>query len=383
MSRNRNKMLFLQKNRTMKYWYEKTSVKITLYLFLGLILFYFHTNYSFLRACAAPHFYKEYITAAISIIAVYLNFLFFFPRFYKQNRYKEYWILVSVTILLSSALEMMIVAKEVWALLEPRIGELTLKYFLIESFFVTLRNGGLVLFAYVVSVILWLRREEGEMLVDLRKKYGLVDVKDIDQEGTFINIKQVLYCVQDRNVTSLYLTDGSVFLRYNSMNNLEQILGSEEFLRISRSTIVQKKQIEQINGSNVVMREFANEKDKPVLSVDISYSEIVEQVAANKALTEEGQPEPIPEEKRKKNINQDFSLNQRAEDIYHYILSNPNSKIKDIANAFDISYRSVTRYLTFLKENGLIKYSGAKRNGGYKVVSRRRKIKKKQNRQSE
>jgi predicted HTH transcriptional regulator len=167
------------------------------------------------------------------------------------------------------------------------------------------------------------------------------------------------------------------------MNNLEQILGSEEFLRISRSTIVQKKQIEQINGSNVVMREFANEKDKLVLSVDISYSEIVEQFAANKALTEEGQPEPVPEEKRKKNINQDFSLNQRAEDIYHYILSNPNSKIKDIANAFDISYRSVTRYLTFLKENGLIKYSGAKRNGGYKVVSRRRKIKKKQNRQSE
>lgn len=127
------------------------------------------------------------------------------------------------------------------------------------------------------------------------------------------------------------------------------------------------------------MREFANEKDKPVLSVDISYSEIVEQFAANKALTEEDQPEPVPE----KNINQDFSLNQRAEDIYHYILSNPNSKIKDIANAFDISYRSVTRYLTFLKENGLIKYSGAKRNGGYKVVSRRRKIKKKQNRQSE
>ena len=227
-------------------------------------------------------------------------------------------------------------------------------YYLLHTFLlVTLRNGGLVLFAYALNTILWLQRTKEERQFDLRKQFGLLDVKGHTRGNTFINTKQVLYCIQKRNVTSIHLTDGSTYLRYNSMNDLEELLGSEEFLRISRNVIVQKKRILQFNGINVEM-EGNDDGESISLEVGISYMEMVEEYM-EQLISERFWSEAE-------------IRNPKIELVYQYIKKHPNCKIEKICNGCHLTEGTLRRYLTVLKHNKRVEYRGSKKLGGYYAI---------------
>ena len=54
--------------------------------------------------------------------------------------------------------------------------------------------------------------------------------------------------------------------------------------------------------------------------------------------------------------------------IYSYIQKNPLAKHADIQQLVNKSDATIERYLKILKKNGLIKYVGAKKTGGFEII---------------
>lgn len=347
----------------MKHWYDRTSVHVIFHLLFLLAMWYFFGCNCWLRTGAYPDLYKEYLSGIIAITVIYLNYYLLFPKFYIQRKYNLYWCLSVLSVVISGAAEMVMVAPNLLNIYSKSgYTDLATNFLLKQSFLVTLRNGGLVLFAYALNTILWLQRTEEERQFDLRKQFGLLDVKGLKQGNTFVNTKQVLYCIQKRNVTSIHLTDGSTYHRYNSMNDLEELLGSEEFLRISRNVIVQKASISQINDNNVVMKESKSEENPLVFAICSSYTDIINTHQSYLNYTQEA-ASTEKEDSESKSTRQ----LEKIEIVYRYIKTHRFCSVKEISEACHIPYSSVTRYLALLKNSKRIKYKGSRKTGGYIV----------------
>ena len=337
----------------MKHWYDKTSVQVIFHLLFLLVMWYFFGCNCHLRPIAYPDGYKEYLSGVIAVSVIYLNYYLLFPKFYTQRKYDLYWCLSVFSVVISGAAEMVMVAPNLLNMYSKSgYTDLATHFLLEESLLVTLRNGGLVLFAYALNTILWLQRESEEKDFSLRKKFNFLEVRDKEHK-TLIRIRQICYCIQERNVTSIHLTDGSTYLRYNSMNDLEELLGSEEFLRISRNVIVQKKRILQLNGINVEM-EGNDDGESISLEVGISYMEMVEEYM-EQLISERFWSEAE-------------IRNPKIELVYQYIKKHPNCKIEKICNGCHLAEGTLKRYLTVLKHNKRVEYRGSKKLGGYYAI---------------
>ena len=337
----------------MKHWYDKTSVQVIFHLLFLLVMLYFFGFNCHLRPIAYPDGYKEYLSGVIAVSVIYLNYYLLFPKFYTQRKYNLYWCLSVFSVVISGAAEMVMVAPNLLNMYSKSgYTDLATHFLLEESLLVTLRNGGLVLFAYALNTILWLQRESEEKDFSLRKKFNFLEVRDKEHK-TLIRIRQICYCIQERNVTSIHLTDGSTYLRYNSMNDLEELLGREEFLRISRNVIVQKKRILQFNGINVEM-EGNDDGESISLEVGISYMEMVEEYM-EQLISERFWSEAE-------------IRNPKIELVYQYIKKHPNCKIEKICNGCHLAEGTLKRYLTVLKHNKRVEYRGSKKLGGYYAI---------------
>ena len=337
----------------MKHWYDRTSVHVIFHLLFLLVMLYFFGFNCHLRPIAYPDGYKEYLSGVIAVSVIYLNYYLLFPKFYTQRKYNLYWCLSVLSVVISGAAEMVMVAPNLLNMYSKSgYTDLATHFLLEESLLVTLRNGGLVLFAYALNTILWLQRESEEKDFSLRKKFNFLEVRDKEHK-TLIRIRQICYCIQERNVTSIHLTDGSTYLRYNSMNDLEELLGREEFLRISRNVIVQKKRILQFNGINVEM-EGNDDGESISLEVGISYMEMVEEYM-EQLISERFWSEAE-------------IRNPKIELVYQYIKKHPNCKIEKICNGCHLAEGTLKRYLTVLKHNKRVEYRGSKKLGGYYAI---------------
>lgn len=346
----------------MKHWYDRTSVHVIFHLLFLLAMWYFFGCNCWLRTAAYPDLYKEYLSGIIAIMVIYLNYYLLFPKFYTQRKYNLYWCLSVLSVVISGAAEMVMVAPNLLNMYsQSGYTDLATHFLLKESFLVTLRNGGLVLFAYALNTILWLQRESEEKDFSLRKKLNFLEVRDKEHK-TLIRIRQICYCIQERNVTSIHLTDGSTYLRYNSMNDLEELLGREEFLRISRNVIVQKASISQINDNNVVMKESKSEENPLVFVIGSSYTDIINTHQSYLNYTQEA-ASTEKEDSESKSTRQ----LEKIEIVYRYIKTHRFCSVKEISEACHIPYSSVTRYLALLKNSKRIKYKGSRKTGGYIV----------------
>lgn len=54
--------------------------------------------------------------------------------------------------------------------------------------------------------------------------------------------------------------------------------------------------------------------------------------------------------------------------LYRYIQQYPGNRAVDLANALELSRRTVERWLQQLKTNGKIEFRGASKTGGYHVI---------------
>ena len=232
--------------------------KILMHLVFCIIMLFFFGFNSCLRPVAYPALYKEYITGFIAIITIYLNYFLLFPKLYICRKYSSYWILTLCSVILSGCLEMLLVFPQLYKIYINYLNRhVMIESFIMNFFHVTFRNGGLVLFAYAVNEIQWLRKQTVEKENIIRTQYSLLDVKNEKHRTLFINTNDIYYCIQERNNSVILLMDGSQFVRYSSMNSLEKLLGEKEFVRISRNVIVPILQIKQWNKKTLTLNKVS------------------------------------------------------------------------------------------------------------------------------
>ena len=353
---------------------------LTHFLFCAVLLYFFGFNCR-LRPVAFPAVYKEYVAGGFAIITIYLNFLVLFPKLYTCRRYKEYWLYTIGSVVLSSCLEMILVYPQLYNIYISYSRPEMIETLTMDSFYVTIRNGGLTLFAYTINEIIWLKKQTAEKDSLVREKYNSLDVKDKKHQPLFILTGNIYYCEQDRNISVIHLLDGKQYVRYCSMNSLEELLGKTEFVRISRNVIVPKNYISNFKDNKIELEKNDNYSQSMVFRVSESYLEKV----VNQLNMEIKSP---PIQNSKKNINDPdskkisavtdiqsilevFNQNQKLLTVYHYISTHSNCKISDISDDCKISKGSVSRYLAKLTEHGLISYVGAKKTGGYTITQQK------------
>ena len=365
----------------MKVFHKPIYEKIlTHFLFCAVLLYFFGFNCR-LRPVAFPAVYKEYIAGGFAIITIYLNFWVLFPKLYTCRRYKEYWLYTIGSVVLSSCLEMILVYPQLYNIYISYSRPEMIETLTMDSFYVTIRNGGLTLFAYTINEIIWLKKQTAEKDSLVREKYNSLDVKDKKHQPLFILTGNIYYCEQDRNISVIHLLDGKQYVRYCSMNSLEELLGKTEFVRISRNVIVPKNYISNFKDNKIELGKNDNYSQPMVFRVSESYLEKV----VNQLNLEIKSP---PIQNSKKNINDPdskkisavtdiqsilevFNQNQKLLTVYHYISTHSNCKISDISDDCKISKGSVSRYLAKLTEHGLISYNGAKKTGGYTITQQK------------
>ena len=349
--------------------------------FCVIFLFCFGYNCN-LRPAAYPYIYKEFLTGLITLVVIYLNYLILFPKLYVIRKYKAFWLLTLCSIVISGCLEMLLVYPEVREIYIQNGETSHLKSNLIDDLFhVTLRNGGWVLFSFVVSEILKLKKQEQSKENALRKQCDFLDVRDLGYKDGFINIKDIYYCEQNQNIVTVHTINKEEYFRYCSMKRMEELLGPEEFIRISRNAIVSKKFISKYDDSQLELRKLNKFTNNIILPIGDSYKEqIIKQL---KLEMDEEDTYPVEEiEKSKKKHREthtffpkqrtrpeDFEHNPKLRAVYLHIKSHPGCKVNDICTTCRLPQGTVRRYIGFLMNKRLIQHSGSRRYGGYSVVS--------------
>ena len=348
------------------------------FLFCAIMLYFFGFNCR-LRPVAFPAVYKEYIAGVFAIITIYLNYLVLFPKLYTCRRYKEYWLYTIGSVVLSSFLEMLLVYPQLCSIYINRYNRPEMIEALTMDFlYVTIRNGGLTLFAYTINEIRWLKKQTEEKDSLVREKYDSLDVKDKKHQTLFILTGNIYYCEQDRNISVIHLLDGKHYVRYCSMGSLENLLGDKEFIRISRNVIVPVCMVLKCNGNDLWLKKTVYTTESPKFRISDTYlSQVVNQLELRMPQRNTRTAQDIPPtvdlvKKDQPNLHdllEECNHNPKLLTIYHYIFAHPNCKIGDICNSSKLSKGSVCRYLAKLTDLEVIRYNGAKKNGGYSIVS--------------
>ena len=350
--------------------------------FCIVLIFLFGYNCR-LRPAAYPALYKEYISGLIVLVAIYTNYCFLFPKLYTCRKYKAYWAFTLLSILLSGFLEILLVSPQLFYIYSLRnlSSSKIIEYVVMDSMYVVIRNGGLVLFSYAISEIQWLQKQTAEKATIVRKQYDSLDVKDENHKTLFINTASIYYCEQERNNTVIYMLEGKKYIRYCSMSALEDLLGENEFVRISRNVIVPKKLVIKFKDNSVELKENFNYKQPVVFKINESYLQKVVNllslelkdttISTDKTEIKEPNSKNSPSVPDIQSLLEVFNQNQKLLTVYHYISTHSNCKISDISDDCKISKGSVSRYLAKLTEHGLISYVGAKKTGGYTITQQK------------
>lgn len=230
------------------------------------------------------------------------------------------------------------------------------------------RNCGLISVVMILAYNTDLRIrlfEKDRKLFRLKKQLMVQSING--KETHFLDADQICYIQQNQNYNRFHTYDGQYFERRSTMMELQQLLGDEQYLKISKSVIVSKSYIKDLAEDVIVLRTDQSTEDYQ-LKIGKSYlSEVLPVVesilkTANKEIRE---LEHLQSEKLSP------KLYPKALAIFQYISTHPECKITDITRSTEIPKSTVTRYLKELQQDGLIEYTGSKKTGGYKAIGNR------------
>lgn len=337
-----------------------------------------------MRPAAGPFYYKEFLTGVITLTAVYLNFFLLFPKLYVQRKFKTFWLLTLCSIVISGCLEILLVfpeVKEVYLKSSCTTDELNM-YVLYDTFEITMRNGGWVLFSIALNEILRLRHQEQNKENALIKQSDFVDVRDVKGNIGFINAKDIYYCEQDENIVTVHTINQEKYFRYCSLKRLEELLGYKEFTRISRNVIVSNKFIVKYGNGQLELRKINNSPTTISLPVgEIYENSLRERLKATiccETLNKRKEGENKPERKKKKDFIpktrttlEEFEHNPKILAVYLHIKKNPDCNVNNISYGCRMPHGTVRRYISFLMDRQLIQHNGSKRYGGYTITQQK------------
>ena len=178
------------------------------------------------------------------------------------------------------------------------------------------------------------------------------------------------YCQQDWNYTRIYVTqDDLYYSRYGSMKYLEQLFGSEEFVRVSNTLLIPYRYIHSCNGTEVFMKRLPWQNKPLSFAIEPKYLDQAPGQIALYLLTSKGQ-ETMKSPKQNRNRRKPKPSQEKTDTVLQYIKEHAGSQTKEIAENTQFSPTTVERCLAELRKQGLVKYKGSKKTGGYHAVKK-------------
>ena len=335
-------------------------------LFCAELLWFFSRN-AILRPYAGSAI-KEMLIGGILLASIYANYFLLYPNLYLKHPV-VYWVVVVAVAVVAAGLEFAIAYKGIMCCMGPVIVEIGfLKFFSNHILIVFFRNLAFNFFPFMF-------RERQELQKALNKEVQIVyqdarllDVSDKDHNARLIPRDNIYYCQQDGNYTRIYVTQGDpYYFRYGSMKYLEQLFGPKEFVRISNTLLIPYRYIQSCNGTEVFMKRLPWQNEPLTFAIEPKYLDQAPGQIALHLLTAKGLVSMRPPKQNRKRRKPKPSQ-EKTDTVLQYIKEHPGNKTKEIAENTQFSPTTVERCLAELRKQGLVKYKGSKKAGGYCVV---------------
>ena len=355
----------------------KTPAIIIWQIFSFALFIWYYINNSFLRSRCDIKI--ECILAIVLVIAMAANYWLLYPVFYKRYSFWLYAMVTFVEGALAAILEYCLtinIGLKYITLSVPQSELIHIKL----SFFFNILSRDLCLLGFVGLTAnnfgQKFRLLEKDRL--LLKKENRVIVRK-NHEDHIINADTICYLQQQQNETVVFTDDGQQYKKRGAMSFFENNMNNE-CVRISKSIIVFFSYILSYTDNHVTIHLDTADKDVTLsfgryvapsaVNAISNYmknnrnGDMVRQTAVTEMITG-NEPHIFDSKEPTKRIS---ARNKKNAVILEFIANHTECNIHDIVSGTKIPKSTVTRILAELKKDGLIRYDGSKKTGGYRAV---------------
>ncbi len=337
------------------------------HLILSLLFIWYFVPNSFLRP--AMELRTEFFLASLIVVAAEVNFWILYPLFQKNNHLFLYFVLSAGEIIALSIVEYLLSINTILSLIPMEMSDtesLKIKITFMQN--LLFRNCGLfsvvMILAYNTDLKIRIFDKDRRLF---RLKRQLLVQSISDKSSYLLDADRICYVQQLQNYNRFFTHDGNKYERRSTLAELLQLLGEEDFMQVSKSVIVNKSCLKSCTEDEITLSTDENVEDYPLKIGKPYRSEVIP--IAKAVLSKPKQETPVSEDPQPEPFT--AKLNPKALAIFQYISTNAGCKITDIQGNTHLPKSTITRYLKKLQEEGLVRYEGNKRTGGYRTVEKK------------
>ena len=342
----------------------RTIIIVLLNVLFCAYLLWFSANNAYLRPYAGS-MTREFLAGLILLITLYANYFLLYPKLHKKHPV-VYWVVLISLCIIAAAIDFAIAHRYTMycngAIIE-QCG--AFRFFFHHYKLIVMRNLAFNAFPFIFRERQELQKALDKEVQIVYQDARLLDVSDKEHNARLISRDNIYYCQQDGNYTRIYVTqDDLYYTRYGSMKYLEQLFGSEEFVRVSNTLLIPYRYIHSCNGTEVFMKQLPWQNEPLSFAIEPKYLDQAPGQIALYLLTSKGQ-ETIKSPKQNRNRRRPKPSQEKTDTVLQYIKEHAGSQTKEIAENTQFSPTTVERCLAELRKQELIKYKGSKKMGGY------------------
>lgn len=348
----------------------RTIIIVLLNVLFCAYMLWFSARNTYLRPYAGSTT-RELLAGLILLVTLYTNFFLLYPKLHKKHPV-VYWVVLVSLCIIAAAMDFAIAYHHIMYCNGAIIGEIGAFRFFSHYFkLLTIRNVALNTFPFIFRERQELQKALDKEVQIVYQDARLLDVSDKEHNARLIPRDNIYYCQQDGNYTRIYVTqDDLYYSRYGSMKYLEQLFGSEEFVRVSNTLLIPYRYIHSCNGTEVFMKRLPWQKEPLSFAIEPKYLDQAPGQIALYLLTSKGQETIKPPKQNRKRRKPVKPSQEKTDTVLQYIKEHAGSQTKEIAENTQFSPSTVERCLAELRKQELIKYKGSKKMGGYHAVKK-------------
>ncbi len=348
----------------------RTIIIVLLNILFCAYMLWFSANNSYLRPYAGSTT-RELLAGLILLATLYANYFLLYPKLHKKHPV-VYWVVLVSLCIITAAMDFAIAYHHIMYCNGAIIGEIGAFRFFSHYFkLITIRNVALNTFPFIFRERQELQKALDKEVQIVYQDARLLDVSDKEHNARLISRDNIYYCQQDGNYTRIYVTqDDPYYTRNGSMKYLEQLFGSEEFVRVSNTLLIPYRYIHSCNGTEVFMKRLPWQKEPLSFAIEPKYLDQAPGQIALYLLTAKGSKNDRHSSQNRRRRKPIKPSQEKTDTVLQYIKEHAGSQTKEIAENTQFSPTTVERCLAELRKQELVTYKGSKKMGGYHAVKK-------------
>ena len=235
-------------------------------IFCACFIYQF-SHMSVMRPLILKPTYIEYVCALFVLLFLYIHYFLFIPRILLQKKHSLYVVIAIVTAIIWSCCEIVFLKTYLYEFYYSNFPVDYQKEFYQQNVLgCSMRNIALLSIYILFSLYEEAVREEKNMKKESAKQLQLLKVKDNQKKDCFIEISQLLYCMQVRNYTH-YFTSDSEYTTLSTLKETKELLG-DNCIQISRNLLAIQHAIIDQNDAYVTLHNPSDAGKPIILSVN-------------------------------------------------------------------------------------------------------------------